>query len=445
MFDSFDTRGNPCLAGEVSWKSSPTRGVGMRRFFFFLLPLAVVLLLGAGQAVAGPSPEGGSSVRTAVAGPVSITAPFAPGEVDLSALGVSATELLTVGPIPSLSTTPGNLIVDDDLLDCPNAGYTSIQDAVTAAGPGDKIKVCRGVYMEQVTIPASKDGLTLYSAPDLQAVIKAPLVMADPKAIVRVNGAQDVTIRHFTITGPGGGGCDSIRWGVRVDTNGSALITDNHITEIRDALSMTGALSGCQNGIGVLLGRNRPELGDNSPGSGTVVHNLIDRYQKGGVLVDNTGSSTGEVAYNEVTGTPSSTIAQNGIQVSRAGRGDAHHNKVSMNQYLPGGVEATGILLYSNTVPARAHHNEVFMNDAGVTLWTVIGNAEISYNNARNNMYGVVAYSPSSDNLIAYNKAFENTALDCRDDNGTPTTNRWVKDLGRTESPPGICKQAGPQ
>jgi hypothetical protein len=322
----------------------------------------------------------------------------------------------------------------------------SIQDAVDAAAPGDMIKVCRGLYVEQVTIPAGKDGLTLYSVPDLQAVIKAPVAMLDPKAIVRVNGAQNVTIRHFTITGPGGGICDSIRWGVRVDSGGSALITDNHITMIRDLLSMTGALSGCQNGIGVLLGRNRPDIipPDVSPGSGKVVHNLIDRYQKGGVLVDNTGSSTGEVAYNEVIGTPSQTIAQNGIQVSRAGRGDAHHNKVSMNQYLPGGVEATGILLFSNTVPARAHHNEVFMNDAGVTLWTVVSNAEISYNNARNNMYGVVAYSPSSDNLIAYNKAFENTVLDCRDDNGPTTTNRWVKDLGRTESPPGICKQAGP-
>jgi parallel beta-helix repeat protein len=414
----------------------------MQRMTFWVTLTLVLTLAIASPSAAGPSPEGGSSTTNVAAGPVYITVPFAPGEVDLSTLGVSATDLLTVGPIPSLSTTPGNLIVDDDLLDCPNAQFTSIQPAVSAAGPGDKIKVCRGLYLEQVTIPAGKDGLTLYSVPDLQAVIKAPPAMLDPKAIVRVNGAQNVTIRHFTITGPGGGGCDSIRWGVRVDSGGSALITDNHITEIRDM-----GVSGCQNGIGVLLGRNRPEpeIQDVSPGSGKVVHNLIDRYQKGGVLVDNTGASTGEVAYNEVTGTPSPIIAQNGIQVSRAGRGDAHHNKVSMNQYLPGGVEATGILLYSNTVQARAHHNEVFMNDAGVTLWTVVGNAEISYNNARNNMYGVVAYSPSSNNLIAYNKAFENTVLDCRDDNGTPTANRWVKDLGRTESPPGICKQAGPQ
>jgi hypothetical protein len=107
-------------------------------------------------------------------------------------------------------------------------------------------------------------------------------------------------------------------------------------------------------------------------------------------------------------------------------------------------VEATGILLFSNTVPARAHHNELFLNDTGVSLWMVVANAQISYNNARNNTNGVVAYAPSSDNLIAYNKAFENT-IDCRDDNPFPTTNRWVKDLGRIESQPGLCKQAGPQ
>src|SRR5207244_8466554 len=144
------------------------------------------------------------------------------------------------------------------------------------------------LYMEQVTIPAGKDGLTLFSEGDLQAVIKAPLVMTYPKAIVRVNGAQNVTISHFTITGPGGTGCGSIYYGVFVSDGGSALITDNHITDIRDN-SLT--LSGCQNGIGVSIGRNNADFGGPTTGSGTVIHNLIDKYQKGGVLVDRAPSS----------------------------------------------------------------------------------------------------------------------------------------------------------
>jgi hypothetical protein len=408
------------------------------RHLRFLVMLIAAFALSAGTALAEPAPFDGPSSSAQPLGTPLLTQLFGLGEVDLSTLGVSPLELATVGPLLAPTAAEDHMLIVDDGLDCPNSEYLTIQSAVDAATPGDMIKVCRGTYIEQVTIPAGRDGITLFSEPALQAVIQAPPVMVDVKAIVRVSGAQDVTIRHFTITGPGGTGCDSIRWGVRVDTNGSALITDNHITEIRDL-----GMSGCQNGIGVLLGRNRPEFGDDSPGSGQVVHNLIDHYQKGGVLVDNTGASTGEVAYNEVTGTPSPIIAQNGIQVSRAGRGEAHHNKVSLNQYLPGGVEATGILLFNNAEPVRAHHNEVFLNDSGATLWMSTSNAELAYNNARNNEYGVVAYEPSATNLITHNKAFENTTFDCRDDN-TPTSNRWVKDLGRTENQPGLCKRAGP-
>ena len=38
---------------------------------------------------------------------------------------------------------------------------------------------------------------------------------------------------------------------MRIDDGGSALVTDNHITQIRDT-----PFSGCQNGVGVLVGRN---------------------------------------------------------------------------------------------------------------------------------------------------------------------------------------------
>jgi hypothetical protein len=404
---------------------------------FALLTTFLLLVLGVGAAYAGPSPTDGTAQSSSGPSNVFQTALFALGEVDLSTLGVSATELLTVGPQLTLTSSTGGdmLIVDDNGLDCPNFDYPSISLAVAAADSGDKIKVCRGTYMEQVTIPAGKDGLTLFSEPAFQAVIKPPLSpMTEPKAIVRVSGAQNATIRHFTISGPGLGPCDSLRYGVRVDNDGSALITDNHITEIHDM-----PFSGCQNGIAVDVGR----LSVDGPtsGTGTVVHNLIDRYQKGGVLVSNAGSSA-EVAYNEIVGvgvTP--VIAQNGVQVSADARGDVHHNKISQNNYA-GGVESTAILLYLNPI-VRAHHNDVFLNDSGVTTWFATATAEMSYNNARNNDNGIVAYDPSNDVLISYNKAFENV-LDCRDDNG-PTANRWIKDLGRTENQAGLCKDAGPQ
>jgi hypothetical protein len=414
----------------------------MRRITLWATLTLALALAVASPSAAGPSPTDSNATTTdGFIGQIYITAPFALGEVDLSTLGVSAPELLTVGPIPSVTTTPGNLIVDDDLLDCPNAQYTRIQEAVDAAVPGDKIKVCRGLYLEQVTIPSGKDGLTLYSVPDLQAVIKAPPAMDDPKAIVRVNRAQNVTIRHFTIAGPGFGGCDSIWAGVDVYNDGSALITDNHITMIHDT-----PFGGCQNGHGVNVGRQR----DGTSGTATVVHNLIDKYQKGGVFVDNDGSSA-EVAYNEVVGVgPTTVIAQNGIAVGRQAHGDVHHNKVSQNVYTPSGTEATGMLYFRNPM-VRAHHNDVFLNEDGIGIFLVTNSGvEVSYNNSRNNLDdGIIVFDQSFDNLIAYNKAFENGMFDCADNSTGAHTggvaNRWVKDLGRTENKLGLCKQAGPQ
>jgi nitrous oxidase accessory protein NosD len=315
----------------------------------------------------------------------------------------------------------------------------SIQLAVNSALPGDKIKVCRGTYLEQVTIPVGKDNLTLFSEGALQAIIKAPPVMTVPKAIVWVNGAKNVTIRHFTITGPGGTGCDSIRYGVRVDDGGSALITDNHITEIHDT-----PFGGCQNGVGVLIGRNL----ENTVGFGTVVHNLIDKYQKGGVVVDGQAAglrSNAEVAYNEVTGVGATPlIAQNGIQVSRNATADVHHNKVSLNNYLPTTVSSEGILLYQENPGTSVHHNAVFLNDDGVGLYTTIG-TEVSHNSSTGNDFdGIFADTDTSNNTISYNRASQNKLFDCEDDSaggGTAATaNFWIKNLGDTESRPGLCK-----
>src|SRR5207245_3789258 len=73
---------------------------------------------------------------------------------------------------------PARLLVDDDLLLCPNAQYTSIQMAVNAAQPGDHIDVCPGTYNEQVIISGSgKNNIQLRSTKQWAAVIKAPMVM----------------------------------------------------------------------------------------------------------------------------------------------------------------------------------------------------------------------------------------------------------------------------
>jgi parallel beta-helix repeat protein len=244
---------------------------------------------------------------------------------------------------------------------CKKPDSPTINGGIALATPGDKIKVCPGTYVEQVKVPAGKDKVTLESQKHWAAIIQAPALMASPKAIVQITASQDVGIKDFTITGPGGGPCDSLEYGVRVDGGASATIEKNHITKIRD----TG-LSGCQNGNAVQIGRNSPAFpGDVTTGTATVKENLIDDYQKTGVIVANTGSY-GKVEHNTVQGIgPTPTIAQNGIQISRGAVADVKDNDVSDNQYSPQTVVSTGVLLF-NPGAVSVENNTVYDNDVNV-------------------------------------------------------------------------------
>jgi hypothetical protein len=414
-----------------------------------LLAAAVLLALVVLQpAYAGkPVPYDGSAVGGLNLAPPLPTGLFALGSVDLSSFGVSSSELATVGPQPAAAPASSNmLIVDDNLADCPNAQFTSIQAAVTAAPAGSTIKVCRGTYVEQVRIPAGKDGLTLFSEGDLQAVIKAPPIMIpNPSKSIVLIQARNVTLRHFTITGPGGGPCDSLEYGVRIDSGGSALVTDNHIAQIRDT-----PFSGCQNGVAVLVGRNL----DNTSGSGTVVHNTIDNYQKGGVVVDgqaNGPSSNAEVAFNDISGIgPTAVIAQNGIQVSRGAIANVHHNAVHDNIYSPATVTGEGILTFEvSSSQVQIQHNDVYRNSDGIGLYTT-SNIEVGWNSSHDNdpYDGLFADSDTSNNTIEHNRLTNNTEFDCDDVSAGQynapafVANPWIQDLGYTENRPGLCKHA---
>lgn len=410
-----------------------------------LLVLACVLVAAAPAAAGNPSPADGGNVPARSSGITLFTSLFALG-IDVGTIGVSAAELATVGP-SAASAQPDsdgeNLLVVDDGADCPNADYPTIQEAVTAADPGDRIKVCRGTYPEQVTIPSSKDGITLFSAGFLQAVIKAPPVMVDPGDIVRVAGAQDVTLRHFTIAGPLPDYlfCSLFtRTGVRIDGGGSATLTDNHITEIRSASPL---LRGCQNGIAVLVGRNA----EGQIGRAEIRHNLIDRYQKGGVVVDATGSY-GNVHHNEIVGAgPQPVIGQNGIQISRGATADVNHNEVYDNVYTLGGA-GTGILLFQANGPGlTVGYNKVYRNDDGISLYDV-DNSLVKHNYSHDQVVwdGLYADANSTGNRFEYNRMERNTEHDCHDDSvggGTGgTANFWIKDYGLTQNRPELCRRA---
>jgi len=328
------------------------------------------------------------------------------------------------------------IVVDDPATpDCKKVDSPTIQGGVNLAGPKDKVQVCPGVYTEQVTIPASKNGLKLDSQKPRQATIKAPPVMVDKKAIVWVRGARDVDITQFVIAGPGGGGCDSIRFGVLVDASGEARIADNEIRDIRD-----NPFSGCQNGNAIEFGTFNG--GSPEPGFGTAEHNFIHDYQKTGVVTNEEGSVS-TVRQNTIVGIgPTPAIAQNGIQVGFGAVSHVDHNDVTDNNYTQPDATSAGILL-QEAGASDIDHNTALRNNIGIDLVTVT-DQEIDHNVTNDNSQdGILAESDTSDNTIEHNKAAGNGEFDCRDDSagtGTAgTANFWLHNDGVTENRPGIC------
>jgi parallel beta-helix repeat protein len=275
--------------------------------------------------------------------------------------------------------------------------YHTIQAAVNAAHANDKILVDPGTYTEQVIIPSTDTGLTLKSTRPWAAVIQAPATMTGTKAIVDDAGATGVTIADFTITGPGGSSANSINYGIRIDSGGSATIEGNHITKIRD-----NPLAGTQNGVAIQVGRQA----ENTSGSADIDFNVIDDYQKAGIVVSNTGSSA-QIEHNLIRGVgPTTVIAQNGVQISDAASGRVSKNYITGNVYSPQTFQATGVLLF-NPGTVRIDHNEITHNDTGIFVQGGTG-LTIDHNEVEHStMFGILLFGVSSSH-VSHNETEHN-------------------------------------
>jgi hypothetical protein len=244
--------------------------------------------------------------------------------------------------------------------------YASIQAAIDAADANDTINVAAGTYPEQLNITKS---LHLVGAGAGTSFIQAPgtLPVSDlpTSAIIIVSGSGvDAELTSFTVTGPGPSACGSIRAGIFVRDGANANIHHNSILDIRDAAL---PVSGCQNGVAILVGRQAWT----TSGTATIANNTITGYQKGAIVVDNTGSNA-TITNNIVTGAGNINItAQNGIQISRGATATLTGNTVTDNSYHnetnPSNWGATGILLYQSGAVTLSGGNTITGNDQNLS------------------------------------------------------------------------------
>ena len=274
-----------------------------------------------------------------------------------------------VAPSPTGTGTSGG--------SCSAPGFNDINLAIAAAHPGDTIFVCAGTYQEQVTVDKTLT-LTGVGSP----TIEAPATMAGDSFgylnIVTVTGPIVTTISGFTIEGPLSVACNSgnTGTGVFVQNGATANIKNNIVTMIHD-----DPIVQCEAyGVGILVGRSA--LG--TTGYATISHNTISDYQKGGVVVDGTGS-TATITGNTITGWTASyqtglgiQIAQNGVQISRGAVATVKSNTISDNQCPVDDVncgpnlvtmsQATGVLTYMSGAGTTVTGNTFTYNDLGILV-----------------------------------------------------------------------------
>lgn len=270
--------------------------------------------------------------------------------------GTTAGYLWLSGTLTNAATITKNSVI---------TWYQHIQDAINAAVSGDVINVSAGTYKEQITI---NKNLTLTGATSSTTLLQAPAtVVADSLGlnnVLEVTGGAQVTITNLGINNSVTAACSGIDYGIFV--GGGATLTINH-----------SALTNCQNWGAIRAGANYLF----QIGNLVADQNTISGYQKGGIVVDGTGS-TGTITGNTITGAgPTDTMAQNGIQVSRGATATVSGNTVTNNYW----TDASGSIADNNptTNPANAD------GAAGILLFQAGNGVSVAQNTLTGNQYGI--------------------------------------------------------
>lgn len=141
------------------------------------------------------------------------------------------------------SISSSTLLVDDNAVECPTASYTTIQSAITAANPGDTVKVCGGTYVEDVNV--NKANLILDGSGVGNTTISGAI--GGDTATVRIS-AGNAEIKNFTITRQGNNttdwnnpGLNSAGIAIQGAIVPGALIHDNIITGNRSGIDVNNS------------------------------------------------------------------------------------------------------------------------------------------------------------------------------------------------------------
>jgi len=268
-----------------------------------------------------------------------------------------------VWPATAWPARGARLVVDDDKVECPSAGFAHIQDAIEAASPGDEIHICKGSYVEQVkigkppTIDADNGAILMPSA--MQANTTSLFDAAPIATALLVAGTTGVSISGLTVDGANNGisQCTPDLIGISFQNASGALAR----MTVRN-FKLAASLNGCQSGTGIFVqsgngGVSKVEIDD------CTVHD----FQKNGITADEKGTTT-VIRRNVVTGIgPATGAVQNGIQIGFGAAGSILENVVTNNVWAPCTAIAACTAVATDILVTQSDGVEVSGNTAGIS------------------------------------------------------------------------------
>lgn len=501
-----------------TYMKAPTYGAGVGMKFRRALRKFLVAITVAGLSVSVAVP--------ALADPLVLPAEVAEPAVDLTSvvvlqtalpdlgetlaepLAVTDSELSGVGStdlvVPLQLGTPILFVVDDDLVQCPDADFTTatgIQQAIAAAPPGARIRVCAGIYtpinVDRSLIiehpvehgQATQCQAALAPDPTKDAIIDSG---ATPAIAVQL-AANDIVFYGFhvqnTANNPGilssslFSGYEILFNVVQRNTIGLYLNASGvSETLVRHNCFRLNNRPGAAGGSGIYSdqGLRNAKIQENTftgqPSASMIytlnVQNIAvehnDAYNDAGTIVlVNTDAAL--VQYNHIHDTTSSGIFVGGgvtnttIRFNRIV--DLGGTGINTNVVFAPTMPNTGLRIEKNHVSGSSFDG-IRLNQTDLS--TVSGNKSernvrdgirlqndsdsntvsdnLSRDNGRDGMRVDGDLAQSELNTIEQNKMLGNFEHDCHDDTtggGTAATaNFWINDIGKTENRPGLCKNA---
>ena len=185
---------------------------------------------------------------------------------------VLAATLLCLFVVGVQGASAATWVVDDDLVQCPAANFTSIQAAINVAASGDTIDVCPGTYRENLvlnkslTLLGAQDGVNACGRVATESILRPPLLNPASLILELDTGSAGSIIDGFSFVG-----------GTRAIESDTGPIDNLQILNNRVVEFTNAGVFLNDNGLNITVNQNEID-GSNKVGGGGLFHLDQDNF-----------------------------------------------------------------------------------------------------------------------------------------------------------------------